>query len=43
MDLPNETVSVLTPTTNELVKLGIDVLKPEIKTASSLLSSRVGR
>ena len=42
IDLPNETVSVFTPTVNESVKFGIDVVNPEINTESLSFNSRKG-
>ena len=43
IDFPNETVSVFIPILNESVNPIIDVLSPDIKTESSLLSSINGR
>ena len=43
IDLPNETVSVLTPTVNESVNFGIEVVSPEMNTESLSFNSRKGR
>ena len=42
IDLPSETVSVLTPTWKESVKYGIEVLNPDMNTVSLSLSSIKG-